>query len=65
MKMTNNSGQEYSLYGSAFNLKTSSGVLINPDQSGEISLASGGSTDLQIDFQIYDPHNSVLYCFWE
>jgi hypothetical protein len=61
MKITNNSGQEYTIYGSDFNLKKSSGLLINSDQPGEASVTPGGSTNFHIDFQISDPHNSVLY----
>jgi len=63
MKLTNNSGKEYTIYGSDFVVKNSSGLIINSDAPGEAKLAPGGSAEFHLDFQVDGTHNAEL--FWQ
>ncbi len=60
VKTVNNSESEYHYDISDFKLKSSSGLIIDPNSFGGASLAPGGNTQGTIDFQINDPKGSSL-----
>jgi len=63
IKLVNSSQSEYHYFATDLVLKTSSGDIIDPSESGNGALAPGGHGTGTLNFQIDNPHGATL--FWQ